>query len=114
VSAENEVQRTPEQLANYLDAYCGFDPKSLFHACVHEAAALIRNLQSSLAEKDETIAELRARCEAAERDAERYRWIRENKFFRFIGEYGGHKSMDEIIDAALAAQHAAQRKEEGK
>jgi hypothetical protein len=119
VSAENEVQRTPEQLANYLDAYCGFDPKSMFHACVHEAAALIRNLQSSLAEKDETIAELRARCEAAERDAV-YFVTHLAEFIRGLTEddqetylwLDRRSALLSQADAFIAAQHA-QRKEKG-
>jgi len=36
--------RTPLELANYLDAYCGSDPKSKFHDRVHEAADVIRQL----------------------------------------------------------------------
>jgi hypothetical protein len=111
MSAENEVQRTPEQLANYLDAYCGFDPKSMFHACVHEAAALIRNLQSSLAEKDETIADLRARCEAAEK------MVGVARVFANCGfcadDHHGLRNALRAFDDAIAAQHA-QRKEEGK
>lgn len=43
-----ENDRTLLELANYLDAYCGYDPKSLFHKRVHEAAALIRQQQAEI------------------------------------------------------------------
>jgi hypothetical protein len=82
---------------------------------VHITTAELSRLQSSLAEKDETIAELRARCEAVERDAERYRWLTKlpkskDELLAFV-VFNGNPS--EAIDAAIAAQYA-QRKEEGK
>jgi hypothetical protein len=79
----------------------------------------ITDLQSSLAEKDETIANLRARCEAAERDTARLDWLslcvrpKHGEFFYNIG----HQLL--LLDvpkgdlrAYIDAQHA-QRKEEG-
>jgi hypothetical protein len=114
---------------------------------VHITTAELSRLQSSLAEKDKTIAELRARCEAAERDAERLRqferWADDGFCPHLVFDDDGHwavsfagsgpcaqsdeitshvavvephewsDSVGEAIDAALAAQYAAQRKEEG-
>jgi hypothetical protein len=81
------------------------------------------DLQSSLAEKDETIAELRARCEAAELDASRYGFLADGTDERFDVTYWidnehqelfcDRERLSEVIDDAIAAQHA-QRKKEGK
>jgi hypothetical protein len=92
---------------------------------VHITTAELSRLQSSLAEKDETIAELRARCEAAERDAEStrsalsgvLRLLNDDDEVAFVHgmpkmvRRDWHKA---IANArALAAQHA-QRKEKGR
>jgi hypothetical protein len=79
----------------------------------------ITDLQSSLAEKDETIADLRARCEAAERDAV-YFVTHLAEFIRGLTEddqetYSWLDRRSALLsqaDAFIAAQHA-QRKEKG-
>ena len=87
---------------------------------VHITAAELSRLQSSLAEKDETIAELRARCEATERDAV-YSVTHLAEFIRGLTEddqetYSWLNRRSALLsqaDAFIAAQHA-QRKEKWK
>lgn len=44
---ELSLLEDPLYVANYLDAYCGYDPKSRFHTVVHKAAELLRQLQQN-------------------------------------------------------------------
>ena len=67
-----------------------------------------RSLEQSL--RDE-IADLRARCEKAEKDAGRYRWLRQQhesnltKVHVRLDEFTITHRLDSPIDAAIAKEH---------
>lgn len=43
-----ELMNDPLYVANYLDAYCGYDAKNHFYTMVHQAANLLRELNSKV------------------------------------------------------------------